>query len=94
MTQAASILRQLRTMFRWAKKVELVDIDPTLDVPDPETNRSERDRVLDDKEIAALWSICEQLGHPYGQICQLLLLTGQSPSREIGDMSWLLLESH
>ncbi len=35
-----------------------------------------RQRVLNDREIAALWHASETLGPPYGQLYQMLLLTG------------------
>ena len=37
----------------------------------------ERDRVLDDDEIKALWAAFETEGYPYGPLFKLLLVTGQ-----------------
>jgi integrase len=46
----------------------------------------ERERVLSDAEIRALWPVWEQAGAE-GQLCRLLLLTGQRRS-EIADLTW------
>jgi integrase len=46
----------------------------------------QRDRVLNDDEIRALWSACDQLGNP-GALVRLLLLTGQR-LRKVANMKW------
>jgi len=46
-----------------------------------------RDRVLTDDELRKVWKRAEELGHPYGTIVQLLILTGQR-SGEIAALQW------
>jgi integrase len=88
LSEASAVLRHLRSCFRWAAAVDLVDRDPTFGIPDPLTKKGERERVLSDVEIKALWRVCEQIGYPYGRrIVQLLLLTGQRV-HEVGDLTW------
>ena len=49
--------------------------------------RSPRDRVLTDAEIAALWRSSERMGYPFGPVIQLLMLTGVRKS-EASDAQW------
>jgi integrase len=46
-----------------------------------------RDRVLNDKELRAVWLAAGELGHPYTGIVRLLMVTGQRRS-EIADLRW------
>ena len=46
-----------------------------------------RERVLDDRELVALWRAAKGLGYPTGPIVQMLALTG-SRLREISEMQW------
>ena len=39
-----------------------------------------RDRVLDDRELVAVYRAAQDLGYPFGTIVQLLILTGQRRS--------------
>jgi integrase len=51
-------------------------INPALGIERPgKVNR--RDRVLSADEIVALWKAAEAVGHPFGSIIQMLILTGQ-----------------
>jgi integrase len=43
-----------------------------------------RQRVLNDRELAALWRATEELGYPFGQFYRLLLLTGARRSEVAG----------
>jgi integrase len=87
LSEASGVLRHLRTAFRWAVDHDLIERDPTQGVRDPMGGKRERERVLSESEIIALWRVCDEIGYPYGPIVQLLILTGQR-EREIGDMSW------
>lgn len=49
--------------------------------------REPRSRILTDDEARALWAASGKLGHPFGPIFQLLLITGQR-EREVADASW------
>ena len=93
LSEASGVLRHLRSFFRWAVDMDLIAIDPTLGVRDPSVSKRERERerVLSEAEIIALWRVCESIRYPFGPIVQLLLLTGQRV-REVGDMTWRELD--
>src|SRR5262249_44408771 len=50
-----------------------------------QAERPERDRVLDNDELKALWNACGD--DDYGRIIKLLMLTGCRKT-EIGDLKW------
>jgi integrase len=47
----------------------------------------DRDRVLSEEELKAIWMAAERLGSPYAGILRLLVLTGQRLG-EIADLRW------
>jgi integrase len=49
--------------------------------------KTARDRVLDDAELARVWAAALELGYPWGDVVRLLILTGQR-LREIADLNW------
>lgn len=53
--------------------------------------RSRRDRVLTDDEIRAVWLACDDVGHPFGALVRLLLLTGQRKT-EVAGIEWAELD--
>jgi hypothetical protein len=81
-----------RTFFRWAKKREYIDINPTDDL-EPPFPVNERDRWLDDDEIRLLWNACVTIGYPFGPVIQLLLLTAQREN-EVAGMCGRELDEH
>jgi integrase len=52
---------------------------------------SARDRVLSDEELAALWQATGSIGHPFGPLFRLLILTGQR-REEVAGMDWSELD--
>ncbi len=66
----------LSKMYSWAHERSVVEYNPCQGIRKP-VKVSERERVLSQKEIKQFWHACNQLGYPYGPLCQLLLLTGQ-----------------
>jgi integrase len=60
--------------FSWLIARDVVDASPCRGVERPVRNPP-RDRVLDDREIVALWNACAGEG-PAGQAVKLLLMTG------------------
>ena len=84
---ANHLLQAVHHVFWWAKRWELVETNPAVDVPKPQPKVKSRDRYLDDNEIKQLWPACDQVEWPSGYIFQLLLLTGQRES-ECGGMCW------
>jgi integrase len=85
--EASGVLKHLRSCFRWALDADLVDKDPTAGIRDPRGKKGERDRVLDETEIKALWQVAEELSFPFGPIVQLMLLT-TAREKEVGDLPW------
>lgn len=76
----------LRKMFRWAVNNGDIDASPMADMDAPAAPDS-RDRVLSDDELAMVWTASSKLGYPYGQVVQLLILTGQRRN-EVTGMGW------
>lgn len=64
----------IRTMMNWCHKHGLIDASP---VPRLSFETTTRARVLSDDELRTVWQRAEAIGHPYGTIVQLLILTGQ-----------------
>ena len=73
---AINQLRFLKMMFNWAAGRDLITINPC-DGIKPPGRTTERDRVLDDEEIAAVWQACDELPAPYGAMYRMFMLTGQ-----------------
>jgi integrase len=74
----------LMSVLNWQARREDEWTPPKRPVVEDEFEEVERDRTLTEDEIRALWSVFEESGK-FGQLCQLLLLTGCRRS-EIGDM--------
>lgn len=83
---AVNILRRLRMLFNWAVDRDLLPSNPTQRIRQP-AKTVERDRVLSDAEIAALWRATWQLPTPYGEMYRMFFLTGQRRS-EVSTMRW------
>jgi integrase len=78
--QAFHDLALIRRFFNWAIGTDRygLEVNPCnrLSAEDLIGERLERDRVLTDDELRALWRTTERLGYPYGPLYRLLLLTG------------------
>jgi integrase len=82
--QANRTLASLSAMFAWAMRAGLAKENPAALVPkNPET---EKDRVLTNDELRAIWEATEG-GVDFDRIVRLLLLTGCRKS-EIGGARW------
>src|ERR1700733_1984254 len=68
-------LAVFRRLCSWAVERGVVDASPCDKIKVPAAEES-RDRVLSDDEVRLAWTAFERLGWPFGQIAQLLLLTG------------------
>jgi hypothetical protein len=80
---------QLVTLFNWYEAKHTTGKDFRIPIPkllksDPLQGAPERDRVLDDREIRALWSACATMG-AYGAAVKTALLTAQR-FRKVGKM--------
>ena len=71
---ADKALAVIGKFFSWLIARDVVDASPCRGVERPVRNPP-RDRVLDDREIVALWNACAGEG-PAGQAVKLLLMTG------------------
>jgi integrase len=68
----------------WAIRRGALTVNPFANIPTTPTG--ERDRVLDDEEIAAVWHATKAAG-VFNAIVRMLLLTGQR-REEVGGMTW------
>ncbi|OYX64933.1 MAG: integrase [Novosphingobium sp. 32-60-15] len=77
LTMARIVFRHLSTFYVWAlTRLEHLPANPCRDAWRPK--RSEpRDRVLSDRELAALWQAAAEDGSPFGHLVQMLILTAQ-----------------
>jgi integrase len=87
---AVNLLRRLKMVFNWGAERELLPANPCERIRPP-VRVVERDRVLNDAEIVAVWRACEQMSPPWCQMIRLLLLTGQRRS-EVATMRWSEVE--
>ena len=85
-TKANRLHGHLRKLFRWCVERGWVEVSPVADVSAP-GKAVKRDRVLSDKELAAIWEACGPLGHPFGGLVRLLILTAQR-REEAANMRW------
>jgi integrase len=76
----------LTTMFAWAVERDILAASPCTKVKKP-SKETERDRVLTDTELVAVWKAADTLGGPYGAMVQLLALTG-ARRNEVAGMRW------
>ena len=79
---ADKALAVLGKFYAWLVSRDIVDVSPCRGVERPVRNPP-RDRVLDDREIVALWNACASEG-PAGQAVRLLLLTGTRKNEVFG----------
>jgi integrase len=82
---------KLSALFAWAQREGLCDSNPTLNTNNPREGSKPRDRVLTNRELAAVWRACEvdgdNNGADFGRIIRLLILTG-CRREEIGGLRW------
>jgi len=83
---AVNILRRLKMLFNWAVDRDLIAANPCERIRPP-AKTVERDRVLSDQEIAAIWTATHELPTPFGEMYRMFLLTGQRRS-EVSTMRW------
>lgn len=73
---ANAVLAAVRKLFNWAVERGYIDTSPVAGVRAP-TRTVQRDRVLTDDEIRAIWRASMELGYPFGPFVQLLMITAQ-----------------
>lgn len=80
----------IRAFFNWCVGQGKLDVSPCVGLRSP-APKKKRDRVLNDDELAAVWHAASQMGHPYGNIIQLLIVTVQRRS-EIAGLRWEMID--
>jgi integrase len=84
---ANRVLAYLKSFFGWALENELVDDSPAASIKRPTSEKDrERERVLADWEIRALWQASGEMG-AFGRAFRFMLATGQRRS-EVGAATW------
>jgi integrase len=78
----------LSALFTWAMRAGEVEANPVIATGKAVEEKS-RDRVLNDRELVAVWHGCGK--DDYGRIVRLLILTGQR-REEVGAMRWSELD--
>lgn len=83
---ANRLLAVIRKFFNWALDEEIIDASPAARItpPSPEV---ERERVLTDDELAAIWKAGDEIGYPFGPLYRLLLATAQRRA-EVAKARW------
>jgi len=84
--QANRVLALVRKMFNWAVSRDLLDGNPCLQVKPP-GKEQQRERVLQDDEIRAVWAAFGQLSPVLEAYFKLRLLTAQRGG-EVRSMQW------
>ena len=71
-----------RTLFNWAIREDLLAVSPVQGVKGFKPALA-RERVLNEKELLAVWSEAKRAPYPYGPMVQVLLLTGLRRSEAV-----------
>jgi integrase len=64
----------------------VLELSPAAGIPLP-GKEVQRDRLLNDRELAAVIKAARQIGGPYGNVVELLALTGQR-RQEVAELTW------
>lgn len=83
---ANSMRTRLGMVFRWAADRDMIPANPAIGLRMP-ARATERDRVLSDTELAAVWRATYEVGKPFGALVRMLALLGQRRS-ETATMRW------
>jgi len=88
--QANRVLALVRKIFNWGISRDIVENNPCTQVKSPGAER-QRERVLSETELRAIWLAFEQLDPIVGGMFKLRLLTAQRGG-EVESMRWLDLD--
>ena len=83
-SQRAHVLKDVRTFFNWCIP-RYLQSSPCAGIK--KSPQKSRERVLTNDELVRVWNWSKELGHPYGTIVLLLILTGQRLG-EIAALRW------
>ena len=67
--------RALKTLFTWARKRHVIETSPLEDLGRP-NEPVDRERVLNDRELVAIYRAAKKLGYPFGHIILICIHTG------------------
>jgi integrase len=81
---AARSRANLSALYAWAMGEALADGNPVIGTNAPDAGVKPRERVLTDRELAAIWNACDDSS---GSIVRLLILLG-CRRQEIGGLKW------
>ena len=76
----------IRKLFSWSVTRGIVEVNPCTGIGMPAA-AVERERVLSNDELVAVWRAASTTGYPYGTIVKLLILTAQRRN-EVTGMRW------
>jgi hypothetical protein len=82
----------LSELFAWLMGEGIADTNPVIGTNSPPPP-DDRDRVLTDAELGAIWHAAVEVGDDYGIIIRLLILTACRRD-EIGDLRWDEVDGH
>jgi integrase len=85
-------LAHVRKLFNWAIDRSIIDSSPCVRITPPGEEKS-RDRVLSDHELRLLWMAAQEIGRPFGQLLQMLMLTAQRRDEVAGMLQRELKEN-
>jgi integrase len=89
--QMARLLRAyLSKLFTWCEQRDLVQINPVRGTMKP-GQVIERDRVLSEAELRAMWIATFQQPYPFGTVVRMLVLTAQR-RQEVSTLRWDALD--
>src|SRR5947209_15732951 len=83
---ANKALKSIKTFFRWCVGRAVLDRSPADGVPLP-ARQVARDRVFSDGELGRVILAAREIGGPYGDIVEVLALTGQG-REEVARCTW------
>ncbi len=83
---AVNLLKALRALYNWAEARGAVPANPCRNIRPP-VRTTQRDRILEDTEIAAVLRACDGVKAPFGDMVRMLLLTG-ARRNEVAHMRW------
>jgi len=85
-TRANRALSAIKKLMNWCVMRGTIETSPVA-LLRPPTREIQRDRVLIDDEIRAIWRHSETEDYPFGPFLKLLMITGQRRS-EVSGMRW------
>jgi len=83
-SRARVMARALSSFFSWCVRNRRIEVKPTIHIPAQPRNR---ERVLTEAEIKAVWRAVDRVSARYAAVVKLLLLTG-CRLREISELKW------